>query len=111
MHERTLLLTSAIAVAIGIPLLIVISIITANSLDNPENFLLEEDPEVFITGKVLKISKSPSITRITLQYQATMPIIIFEDNEIRQGDYIKIRGKLEKYKGKKQVRATSVKLL
>jgi len=109
MNERTLLVISIVAILIGLPVLIFLSIITEDSLNNPENILLQEDPDTILTGKILRISKSPKITRLTIAYDSTIPAVLFEETDLKQGDIIKIRGQVETYQGKKQLRIEKIK--
>lgn len=73
------------------------------SINNPENVILEKDPDVFMDAKIIKIQRSDSITKLTLQYQATVPAVYFEENNLKPGSVIKIKAKPEKYKGRKQL--------
>jgi len=108
MREKTLLIISAITILLGLPTLIILSVVLAHTLDNPENILLEQDPHVFFTGKVIKITRAQKVTVMTIKYSATIPLVSFEETDIKQGDIIKVNGVVETYKGKKQVRAEKI---
>ena len=108
MQERTLLTISLITIILGLPSLILLSLYLEKNLNNPENIILENDPDIILNGKIIKISKNSKFTSFTLKYESVIPVILFEETDLKQGDNIKLKAELDNYNGKKQLVASKI---
>lgn len=100
MEEQTLLKTSLISSVIGIVILFGIT-----QFINPASFSIttEKGDEVNIQGIVEKITNIKGTTFLTLTTKQKTTVVLFENKTIPKGSHVKITGKVETYKGEKEI--------
>ena len=86
MEERTLLIIAVITIIIGLPLLFFAA-----------NTELQEK-KASITGKVSKVIHKEKLT--IAHITTDVPVVYFDNVNVKQGEEIIVEGKLQEYKGK-----------
>ncbi len=102
MNEKTLLIISFICIAIGLPVLYLLS-----ALDyNKEPRILSE-----ITGEVKSIYQSDKVTIVNVKPEGTVPIVSFDkENRVEKGQNITAKGRLSEYKNKLEFIAEDIRI-
>ncbi|MCK5107551.1 MAG: hypothetical protein KAQ83_02390 [Nanoarchaeota archaeon] len=96
MQEKTLLQTALIVAVLGVTILFLIS----GRIDfNKESLLNAEGGDsVILTGKITEIAKGNKFTKITITYQETVDIIVFENINLTENNIIEVVGTKNKNK-------------
>ena len=113
MQEKTLLQISLIVAVVGVTILFLIS----GKIDFNKDSLLnaEEGDSVILKGKIIQISQGNNFTKITMSYQETVDIIVFENLNLTKESIIEVTGikkeDLTHYKNKnKEIIAEKIKI-
>jgi hypothetical protein len=105
MQEKTLLQVSVIIAVIGV---IILFLISPKINFNKESLLNAEGGDsVILKGKVTEISNSEKFTKITITYQETADIIVFDNVSLNPNDIIEITGTKN---NKKEIIAEKIKI-
>ncbi len=110
MRETTLLKIVLICTIAGLAILFFIS----SGIEIPEYNLehsLNTEQDVKLTGKILQYSDKGNVKFIELAHQSKMTVVLFENQNVtlKAGDDIEVLGKLQKYDGKDEVIAQSIR--
>jgi len=91
MNERMLLLTALACILFGLPLLYIAS-----------KFVSSDDPRVLteLVGVVERVSAKEKVTIISVKPIATIPVVSFDDLNVKKGEKITVKGQLKSYNGK-----------
>jgi hypothetical protein len=109
MEDSTLLKISLACSIIGIIVLFFISSrIEINEIDLSNLNNVEIGNDVKIIGKIVKIKQFEKLTIIDLKKECTVPILLFDNISLDVGQEIQVNGKLDEYKGKKEIIAEKI---
>lgn len=91
MNERMLLITALLCIIIGLPLLYIAS-----------QFVSSDDPRVLteLVGVVERVSAKEKVTIISVKPITNIPVVAFDDLNVKKGEKITVKGRLESYNGK-----------
>lgn len=111
MKEKTLFRISFFVSALGIILLFIIS----DALELEETRLNEtdkllQDSAIKITGRVAKVDANENITRIRVEQLNAIDAIVFDELNISAGMNVEITGKVDEFKGKRQIVVEELKI-
>lgn len=103
MKERTLLKTALICTILGIFVLYILT----------ENIKLEETPihkaklmenSIFrIKGTVERVINKEGLTIVTISKKESIDVVVFENFDANEGDFVDVVGEIKDYKGKKEL--------
>lgn len=91
MNERMLLITALLCIILGLPILYVAS-----------KFVSSDDPRVLteLVGVVERVSAKEKVTIISVKPLTNIPVVAFDDLNVKKGEKITVKGQLKSYNGK-----------
>ena len=111
MQDSLLLKIAMIPSIMGIGFLIIILTTTGlQEVDISEAKEMKEDKTVMITGKVERVTIKEGFTIINLKKEEEIAVITFEKINLSQGQGIEVTGRIQDYKGEKEVVAEKIVL-
>ncbi|MBS3127711.1 hypothetical protein J4410_01050 [Candidatus Woesearchaeota archaeon] len=109
MEERTLFGIALICLLLGLPALWILSVTL--DLEEKDVIFLEEEQTAKVQGKITKITQKEDLTILEVEHRTKVPVIIFDEIQLEEGTFIEAIGKVETYKGKKEVLANEIRRL
>ena len=75
--------------------------------------LKDIDKSIEINGYVEKITTKNGTSFINIAYKKSVPVVLFKSNNLtlKEGDYVKVAGKVAEYNDKEEIMASTVKLI
>ena len=107
MEERTLFGIALIFLLLGLPALWILSVTL--ELSEEDTLFLEDETTTKISGKVLRVTTQEDFTIAEIERTTTIPLLIFDSVELEKGMQIEAIGKVETYKGKKEILANEIR--
>jgi len=103
MQEKTLLKISLVTSIAGVVLLFFISLGTGREERAFE--LLEPDDYAVVSGRIGRVTSKGNVTFLSVyQSMPVSAVVIGKDYvEFREGDYVQLRGKVERYKDRNEL--------
>ncbi|MBD3304151.1 hypothetical protein GF343_03330 [Candidatus Woesearchaeota archaeon] len=91
MNEKMLLITALACIILGLPVLYIAS-----------KFVSSDDPRVLteLVGVVERVSAKEKVTIISVKPITNIPVVAFDDLNVKKGEKIKVKGQLKSYNGK-----------
>jgi hypothetical protein len=91
MNERMLLIIALSCIVIGLPILYVAS-----------KFVESDDPRVLteLVGVVERVTAKEKVTIISVKPISSVPVIAFDNFNVKKGEKIIVKGELKSYNGK-----------
>jgi len=100
MNEKMLLITALVCIVLGLPMLYIAS-----------KFVSSDDPRVLteLVGVVERVTAKEKVTIISVKPITSIPVVAFDDANVKKGEKITVKGKLESYNGKLEFVADELK--
>ena len=113
MKEKTLLKIALTCSIIGVFLIFIFSNIYKINEKNISEIKIEDDKYAKITGTITKIIETNKTKIITISKNEEITLVMFSDYplNLEKGDSIEAKGKIEKYKGEKEIITDEIRLL
>lgn len=117
MDEGILLKASIVCTVIGLIVLYLIAgKMTADETAINRITMGQSDDAVIVKGKVSRIFDKENIMIIELQKNEKISVVMFKQNypghiDLKEGDFVEVTGKVEDYKGEKEIIAENVRFL
>lgn len=109
MKDSLLLKIALVTSIIGLGFLVLILTTTGlQEIDISEAKELEEDQAVKIIGTVERITVKEGFSIINLRKEEEITVIMFDKVNLSKGQRIEVSGKIEEYKGEKEIIAEKV---
>jgi len=116
MKEKTLLKIALICSVVGIAMLYIFSEgieIDESTIENINKGNVGES--IKIKGVLSRVSSADNAVFLEITQPQTLSVILFKEKDINitleEGDYVEIIGKIEEYKGKREVIADRVRVI
>ena len=109
MQDSTLLKIALITGLIGVFSLMIIMFSTEiQEVNISEAKAMEEDNIIKITGTIERITTKEDFTIINLRKEESITVVMFEKIDLNKGTKVEIEGKIQDYKGEKEIIAEKV---
>ncbi len=93
MKEKTLLLIALMVIAVGLPLLLVLSL-----------FAHPQEKFVTVYGYVEKSYTTNGVTIVYVQPSSEIPVVFFDkEPQFSKGEFVRLNGTLQEYQGRVEV--------
>ncbi|MBW2986350.1 hypothetical protein KY333_03190 [Candidatus Woesearchaeota archaeon] len=91
MNEKMLLITALTCIVVGLPILYAAS-----------QFVSSDDPRVLteLMGVVERVTAKEKVTIISVKPIHSIPVVSFDNLNVKKGEKITVTGRLESYNGK-----------
>ncbi len=91
MNEKMLLITALTCIVVGLPILYVAS-----------KFVSSDDPRILteLVGVVERVTAKEKITIISVKPITNIPVVTFDEMNVKKGERITVKGQLKSYNGK-----------
>jgi DNA/RNA endonuclease YhcR with UshA esterase domain len=107
--DSTLLKTSLICSILGIIILYFLSAnIEIEEMNISKINTIKLGADVKLTGEIKQIKQLEKLTIIDVKKDCVVPVLLFDNITLNVGDKIKVTGKLDEYKGKKEIIAETI---
>ncbi|MBU0758565.1 MAG: hypothetical protein KKF44_10945 [Nanoarchaeota archaeon] len=113
MNEKMLLRISVLFAVIGISALFIISkSIEINNTTIEKIYGEKIGDEVEITGKAIQIIRNEKFTVIKMAQESEIEVIAYDNiAEIREGDALSVKGRIDEYNEKRQIVADKITII
>lgn len=114
-EEKTIIKVSLILSLVGIGILLFMQksqIVSATPISSINSSLLNQN--IMISGKISSIKESPSVQMLKVsEGNESITVVAFRSDiiDVSKGDYIKVEGKVMKYKEDFEVEAKTIQVL
>lgn len=103
MNEKKIIIVSLVLVIVGIIALELVS----STMTYEEFARLSEGTRVIMQGEAVNVRESEGMTRFHLRTECEIPVVLFDEMVVPV--FVEVEGSKEKYKGKEQILADTVK--
>ncbi len=91
MNEKMLLITALACIILGLPILYIAS-----------KFVTADDPRVLteLVGVVERVTAKEKVTIISVKPITSIPVVTFDNENVKKGEKVTVKGQLKSYNGK-----------